>query len=104
VRDWVEKTNAPGEYVGFTLDLAGGSTVQYVVKASTEKYSGTNLKWEHPNGADGGASSPAITLLDFCLNCPGGKCDPIPPPSPPCDNPDGCGGGGSGSPDPGPLY
>jgi hypothetical protein len=97
ISDWVEKTGSPNEYVGFSIDLTGGSTISYVIKASGELYPSTALTWMHPNGPDGYDQSPGISNVDFCEECEDGDCGDD---DPGCDNPDGCDGGG-GDDDPG---
>ena len=83
VHDWVGKTGAPGEYVGFSLTL-DGDTIAYRVKASGEVYPSDALTWMHPNGPDGGSKAPGISNIDFCDEC---------------DDPDGCEGDGGGDDD-----
>jgi hypothetical protein len=76
--DWIGKSGSPGEYVGFSLTLDGGSSVSYVVKAGTERHPSTATAWVHPAGPDGGSNAPGISNVDFC------------------DDPDAGGGGGGG--------
>ncbi|MDQ3366221.1 MAG: hypothetical protein M3680_12410 [Myxococcota bacterium] len=92
ITNWVAKTGSPDEYVGFSIGLAGGSTIGYVVKSSVERHPSTTMTWLHPNGADGGAGSPGVSNVDFCGECEGGACGE----DPSCDNPDGCDGGDGG--------
>lgn len=100
VHDWVPKAGSPGEFVGFSLTLGGDTSIQYTVKAATQRFTSNSLTWIHPNGANGGSASPGISNVDFCDECDdpdgcdggGGGGDT---PDDGCDNPDGC-------PDPGP--
>src|SRR5688572_18772664 len=43
--NWIGKSDSPGEYVGFSLSLAGGSSVSYVVKAGGERHPSTATTW-----------------------------------------------------------
>jgi hypothetical protein len=102
VHDWIAKADSPGEYVGFSQTLAGGTTISYVVKAGGELHPSTELVWLNPRG-DAGSEVPGISNIDYCEECEDGNCEPggdqDPEPDPDCDNPDGCdGGGGDGDP------
>jgi hypothetical protein len=96
--NWVGKSGSPGEYVGFSLTLAGGSAVSYVVKSGGERAPSTSLTWVHAAGPGGGSNAPGISNVDFC-NDPdagGGGGD--------CNGGDGCpDGGGDGGGDDGPI-
>ncbi len=97
--NWVGKSDSPGEYVGFSLTLAGGSSVSYVVKSGGERAPSTALTWMHPAGADGGPDAPGISNVDFCDDPDadgGGGGD--------CNGGDGCpDGGGDGGGEDGPI-
>lgn len=82
--DWVSKDGEAGEYVGFSISVAGTDSVGYVVKASTDQYPSRATTWLHPAGA-GGAG---ISNVDVCEECEGGTCD---------DGGGGDDGGGDGS-------
>jgi hypothetical protein len=99
--DWIGKDDSPGEYVGFSLSLSGGTTISYVVKAGGELHPSDETIWIHPNGTSGD-QVPGISNVDFCEECEGGGCDGgggDNDPDPNCDNPDGCDGGGGGDGD-----
>ena len=79
-RNWIPKTGSKGEFVGFTLQLAGSDSISYEVKASTDVYPSTATTWISPSGPSGGSSSPGISNVALC------DCD--------CPCSDGTGGGG----------
>lgn len=87
--DWIAKPGEPGEYLGFSLTIAGAPYDHFVVKAGTQKFIGDGEGWMHPAGASGNGA--AISNVDFC------ECEPPAPPA--CDNPDGCDDGGGGGDD-----
>ena len=59
-RDWVAKPGSPGEYIGFTLELDGVSSVRYVVKAGTGRFESTTTVWKHE-----GDDCKGISNVDF---------------------------------------
>jgi hypothetical protein len=75
--NWIGKSGASGEFVGFSLTLSGGDSVSYVVKAGTERFPGTATTWMHPAG-EGGSAAKGISNVDMC------------------DDPDADGGGDGG--------
>jgi hypothetical protein len=85
--DWVVKSGSNNEYVGFSISLAGTSSVGYIVKSGGERDHSTALTWLHAAGPDGGSQAPAISHVDFCEECEDGSCD------------DGGGGGDEGGGD-----
>jgi hypothetical protein len=100
--NWIPKSGSPGEYVGFSVSLSGGSSLSYVVKASGELHPGTALTWVHPAGANGGSNAPGISNVDMCDDPDsdgGGDCDGGDGcPDGPGDGGDGGGDGGDGGP------
>lgn len=65
ITGWVEKSDSPGEYVGFTVAEEGGSVV-YAVKASGRTFAGTDTTWSHPDGTSGSEAS-GISNITFCV-------------------------------------
>jgi hypothetical protein len=73
-RNWIGKTGSQGEYVGFTLELGGTSSISYNVKASTNVYPATATTWISPYGTGGGSTSPGISNVALCdCDCPCGE-------------------------------
>jgi hypothetical protein len=68
--DWVEKPGAANEYVGFTISIAGATSVSYVVKSSTETFPSSEKTWLHSNAPYG----TAISNVDLCGECEDGSC------------------------------
>jgi cysteine-rich repeat protein len=62
---WLEKEDSPGEFVGFTLSLAGGDTISYRVKSGGEVVAVEGLSFVNPNGTSGPDAS-GISNVDFC--------------------------------------
>lgn len=83
--DWVPKRGSSGEFVGFSIQLSGTSSLGYVVKASTELFPNSMAMWMHPDGQNGHA----ISNVSFCENCDDGDCSDG-------DGDGGDGGGGGG--------
>ena len=90
---WIPKSDSPGEYVGFSVTVSNGSTLDYVVKAGGELHPSTATTWLHPAGPDGGSQAPGISNVDACdPEQPPGDQDPPPddePPPPPPPGDDG---------------
>jgi hypothetical protein len=98
---WIPKDDSPGEFVGFTLSLAGGDTISYLVKSGGARHAAQGLSWAHPNGTSG-SDVPGISHVDFCDEVDGGgdgdgDCEPNVDTGS-CD-PGGGGGGGGGDDD-----
>ena len=96
--NWVPKSGSPGEYVGFSLTLSGGSSVSYVVKASGELHPSTATTWIHPAGPNGGSKAPGISNVDFCDDPDAGGGGGGDDGGGDCNGGDGCPGGGDGGP------
>jgi hypothetical protein len=83
-QDWVTKGEA-NEYMGFSLVISGDDSVNYVVKAGTQRYPSSATTWSHPQGL----AANAISNVDVCEECTDGS----------CDGGDGGDGGGDGGGD-----
>ncbi len=73
---WTEKTDSPGEFVGFTWTTTGTESHQFTVKAGTSYFDATTSTWLHPNGTSGSAAK-AISNIVFCPveECAGDDCE-----------------------------
>jgi hypothetical protein len=72
---WVQKSDSPGDYVGFSVTVTGGTSVSYVVKAGGERHPSTATTWMHPAGPDGGPDAPGISHVDMCDDSDAGDDD-----------------------------
>jgi len=73
--DWVEKTDAPGEFIGFSFIVEGGNVV-FSVKSGKDIHEGSSSPWVNPNGTDDGGTK-AISNIVFCIEDGGGPVAPM---------------------------
>lgn len=64
ITGWTEKTDSPGEYVGFTYTTTGAGSA-FAVKAATRTFVSDTSPWVHPDGTSGSAAN-GISNITFC--------------------------------------